>query len=132
MISLIPKPGGSGFRPIAMSNCFLKIMEKVMNNRLTWWCEKNHVFPQKFLGFRINRSCNDNIAILVTDINSGFLRKKFMSAVFLDIEGAYDNVVPSILIQELIELNVPYEIVMFIKNLIEYRELFVEYQGSLI
>lgn len=132
IVSLIPKPGGIGYRPIAMSNGFLKILEKIINNRLTWWSEKERILPQNFLGFRTNKSCNDNIGLLVTDINSGYLRNKYISVLFLDIAGAYDNVVPSILINDLIELDIPYNIVCLIKNLMQYRKLHVEFKGSMI
>lgn len=84
VVCLIPKPGSLGFRPIAMANCIFKIMEKMINNRLMCWSETKHILPKLFFCYRKNKSCNDNISILTTDINSGFLRNKYTSAIFLD------------------------------------------------
>lgn len=88
LVCLIPKPGGKGVRPIAISSSILKVLERIVNSRLQWWCENNFVIPPNFFGFRPGRSCLDNVAVLVTDINLTYVKKEFLVAAFIDIEGA--------------------------------------------
>jgi hypothetical protein len=44
-------------------------------------------------GFRKGKGTRDYLAILVTDINNSFEMKEQTVAAFLDISGAYDNVI---------------------------------------
>jgi len=44
LIVLIPKPDGSSFRSISLLLCFLKIMEKMIHNRIQWHIE-SHIIP---------------------------------------------------------------------------------------
>jgi len=49
---------------------------------------------------------------------------------FLDIKGAFDNVIPNILIQELENIGVPVRIRMFVYNLISERSLHFVVEGE--
>lgn len=42
-------------------------------------------------------------------------------AMFIDIEGAYDNVIPSILIQDMLDMGIPFKTAMFVKEVIWSR-----------
>lgn len=44
-------------------------------------------------------------------------------AMFIDVQGAYDNVLWDILIQKLIDLNIPRTYIIFIYNLVSNREV---------
>lgn len=85
--------------------------------------------PPDFLGFRSSRSCLDNVSVLVTDINVTYVKKEYLVAAFIDIEGAYDNVVPSILIRDLLDSGIPYKFVMLIKEIIWKRKLTCRFNG---
>jgi len=51
-------------------------------------------------------------------------------AAFLDIKGAFDNVIPNILIQDLEDIGVPACVRMFIYNLISSRSLHFVVEGN--
>lgn len=123
LVFLIPKNSPNKYRPISLTSCCLKLMEKLILSRLDWWVEKNHILPNNQYGFRKAKSCQDNIGILTTEIYNGFISRHATACVFLDIAGAFDNVIPSILIGDLVELNLPPKLCLFIYNLIHYREL---------
>lgn len=95
----------------------------MVKNRLYRWLENKDILPNNQYGFRNNRSCSDNLAILISDINLGWYNNKDTCAVFLDIKGAFDNVICDILIKKLIKIKVPTPIVRFIANLISRREV---------
>jgi len=103
---LIPKPNNAGVRPISLLPCFLKIMERLVYSRLQWFIESRHILPDVQLGFRPDRSCIDNLVILSSDVHKGFINNSSTIAIFLDIKGAFDNVIPNILIKELGKIGI--------------------------
>jgi len=119
----LPKIDGKGVRPIALLSCFLKILERMIYRRLQWAVESYFIFPEFQYGFRSSRSCTDNLVILTARIHS-FLCEAFTAAVFLDIASAFDNVIPSILIQDLRDIGFPAQICKFIKNLLTERHIY--------
>lgn len=117
LVMFIPKSNSDNVRPISLASCILKIMERLIKERVEWWCERNGVLSKTQFGFRKGYSCMKNLSAKVTDIHKSFYKKNEMSAVFLDIKGAYDNVLPEVLISDMIELCLPKKIISFVKNL---------------
>ena len=65
---------------------------KILNNRLVQCLDKEGALHERQAGFRINRSCRDNVYTL-NEIVQGRLREnKKTYAFFLDIQKAYDSV----------------------------------------
>ena len=57
----IPKPGADphlpkGYRPIALLNTMSKLMESIINDRLMFFIEQNHLLSDAQQGFRATRS----------------------------------------------------------------------------
>jgi len=53
----IPKPGKNAsdptnYRPIALTSCVCKVMERMVNNRLVWYLERNKIITATQSGFR--------------------------------------------------------------------------------
>jgi len=96
------------------------------------YIESLHIFPDTQLGFRPARSCIDSLVILTSDIHKGFINNSPTIRPFLDIKGAFDNVVPNILIQDLINIGIPARIRMFILNLICEKQLHFVIDGNLV
>lgn len=126
-VFFIPKKDSNKFRPISLAQCSLKLMERLINNRLYWWIEKNKILPNSQFGFRQERSCIDNLAILNAEITNNWLMGQDTCAVFLDIQSAYDDVLWDILVKKLFSLNISQPFIQFIYNLISRREVSFEY-----
>lgn len=102
LIVPISKPGKPGeFRPISLSSCILKTLERIIKSRLEWWCESRDFFSPFQFGFRRGVGTTDCLAHLVTDIQNTFSDNEFLGALFLDISSAYENVNLHILIDKL-------------------------------
>lgn len=56
-IILIPKDKLGKFRPIALSQCLLKLLESILNKRILFFCEKKHIFSRFQSGFRRGKAC---------------------------------------------------------------------------
>lgn len=131
IVIFIPKPNNNGVRPISLTSCVLKTMEKCLYNRLRWFIESNFIIPDIQFGFRSYKSCIDNLVILTNFIHSAFLKNQYAVGIFLDIKGAFDNVIPSILIRDLEDIGIPALLRKFFENLIHTRYNYFVKNGSL-
>lgn len=91
----IRKPGKdpssvSSYRPIALTSCLCKLLERMVNSRLMWFLEKNCLLSETQSGFRKSRSTAEPLVRLETAIRQTFLLSEYLVAVFLDFEKAYD------------------------------------------
>ena len=92
----IPKPGKdhsnpTNYRPIALTSCTCKVLEKMINVRLMWHLEKNRLLSDEQCGFRKGRSTVDHLVRFDTYIREAFARRQHVVAVFFDLEKAYDT-----------------------------------------
>ncbi len=60
----IPKPmkdhsNPKNYRPIAISSCLGRVLEKILANRLQHYCIDNKIFNNFQCGFQLNRCCDD-------------------------------------------------------------------------
>ena len=123
LILLIPKSNPGKVRPIALASCLLKCLENILIFRLSYYIEHNSLLSPIQFGFRKRRSCLDCLSILISEVYTAFMKNKFAVVVPLDIKGAFDNVNPNILLEDLSILNFPFKIRMFIFNLLTNRNV---------
>ena len=92
-IVAIPKPGKdssdpNNYRPIALTSCLCKTMERVMNNRLLWVLESKGLLASEQCGFRKNRSTADHLVRFDSYIRNAFAKKEHVLAIFFDLDPA--------------------------------------------
>ena len=92
----IPKPGKdrtdpNNYRPIALTSCLCKIMERMINHRLTWFLQDNNIITKYQCGFQKGKSTTDHLVRLETYIRQGFVKNQHTVGVFFDLEKAYDT-----------------------------------------
>ena len=86
----IPKYGKdpaepNNYRPIALTSCLCKTLERMINKRLTWVLESNNHISRFQSGFRSDRSTTDNLVSLETFIRDAFIKKEHVVAVLFFI-----------------------------------------------
>jgi len=66
-------------------------MERMINNRLVWYLERNKLITPTQSGFRKGRSTTDQLVRSETLTREGFIQKQHVTAIFFDLEKAYDT-----------------------------------------
>ena len=83
----IPKPGKdpknpSNYRPISLTSCLCKTMERMINTRLVWFLEKNNILTKYQSGFRKGRTATDQLIRLESFIQDSLSKGNHVVSVF--------------------------------------------------
>ena len=103
-----------------------KLLERMVNARLVWFLEKNEKLSPHQYGFRPGKNTTDPIAALTTDILNGFNDSKTTTAVFFDLEKAFDTVNRYTIITNLTMMGIHGKMLKFIHNYLEDRYIKVK------
>ncbi|GBN29027.1 putative RNA-directed DNA polymerase from transposon X-element [Araneus ventricosus] len=122
----IPKPGKdkqypNNYRPIALTSCLSKLLERMVSARLMHALERSKWFVPSQSGFRRRRNTIDNLLKLETAIREAFVRKKHLVSIFFDIEKAYDRTWRYGILKDLSDIGLKGNLPLFIKNFLQTR-----------
>ena len=120
----------SNYRPIALTSCMCKIMEKMVNVRLVWVLERKGLINPSQCGFRRMRSCTDILMRLEASICEAFISKKHHISIFFDLEKAYDTTWRFGILRTLHELGFRGELPLFIQSFLANRTFKVKVGNS--
>ena len=121
----------SSYRPIALTCCLCKLLEKMINNRLMWYLEYNHHLSPSQFGYRKLRSTLDPLTLLDTDIGKAFAENKYVTAIFFDLEKAYDTTWRYHILKQLHVAGLRGHLPISIKNFLTNRSFKVSVNGVL-
>ena len=132
----IPKPGKdheepSNYRPIALTSCLCKTLERMINKRLVWYLESNDLISPIQSGFRSGRSTNDHLIRLETFIRDAFVNREHVVSVFFDLEKAYDTTWRYGILKDLHDLGLRGRLPVFIRSFLEDRTMQVRVGSTL-
>jgi hypothetical protein len=135
VVSMLHKNGQdeksvSSYRPISMTSCLARLFERMILSRLLSHIKNNNILIKNQSGFRKARQTKDNILYLIQMAQEGFNKGEKTTAIFFDVQAAFDKVWHSGLIYKLFLLRVPFYIIMIIKDFLTGRTFVVKIEGK--
>ena len=132
----IPKPGKdhsdpNNYRPISLTSCVCKTLERMINDRLVWFLENNNILTDIQCGFRKRKSTIDHLVRLETFIRDAFLNKQEVVSIFFDLEKAYDTTWKYGILKDLHEAGLRGRMPAFITKFLENRNFRVRLGSTL-
>ena len=91
----------SNYRPVSLLSQFSKILEKLFNNRLMKFIDKNNVLFEGQYGFRQNHSTELAVIEMTEKITKSLDEKHYSVGIFVDLKKAFDTINHNILIEKL-------------------------------
>ena len=125
----------NNYRPISLTNTIVKVIEKLIKNRLVFYLESNNLIIENQSGFRSNKRTIDNLFYFKQKCLEAFSLKrkrnvnKVVGIVF-DIEKAFDKVWHDGLLYKMHQIRIPKKIAMWIKNFLKNRTFYVNVNGK--
>ena len=122
----------SSYRPISLTSCVVKLLERMLCARLYYLAETNGWICSTQAGFRKNQSTEDQVIRITQGISDGFQSKPAKRTVLamLDYSKAYDKVWRQELIHTLLDKEVPNRIIRWIRAFLTERTAQVLYNGA--
>ncbi|GFS17627.1 RNA-directed DNA polymerase from mobile element jockey [Elysia marginata] len=124
-----PKNKGNSYRPISLTSCMCKLMERMINKRLVWHLEKHNILMDEQAGFRQFQSTEDQVAYIAQTIEDGYQRQQHTVTVWVGMEKAFDRVWKKGLILQLMQAGVSHNMLKWIQNYLSQRTGRVNLQG---
>ncbi|GFV94697.1 probable RNA-directed DNA polymerase from transposon X-element [Trichonephila clavipes] len=118
------------YRPIALTSCFCKTFERMINTCLVSVLEKEKcIFPLQS-GFRKGQSTLDNLIFLESQIRDAFVRRSHLVYLFFEIEKAYDRTWRYGILRTMYDFGLRRNLPIFIFNFLAVRYFYVRIGNS--
>ena len=114
------------YRPISVPNTLGKLFESLILKRLQWLSKKYRWISENQHGFTENRGTDTAAHVLVHYIETGFAKKAFTGAVFLDIASAFDAAWHPAIVKALINKSGPNYLTRIIDNFLKDRTVILK------
>jgi len=119
----------SSYRPISLLPVLSKVFEKVLFNRIEPTLKQKNKIPPHQVGFRKQHSTAEQVHRVTNKITDDFGKKKFCSAVYLDIVKAFDKVWHKELLHKLRNI-LPYNLYTILQSYITDRYFYIKYDNE--
>ena len=118
----IPKPGTMKFRPISLTSCFCKVMERILLTRLLYRLQ-DRLSPRLF-GFLPQRSTHHGLV----DLYSRLSRDSVVA--FVDLKSAFDVANRDIILDQLADFGIKGNLLRWIRAYLSNRTSRVFFSGA--
>ena len=125
------KQEASSYRPIALTSCICKTVERMINERLTHFLESKGLLSKYQAGYRARRGCVDQLVRLENFIKDAFLYDDHVVGVFFDLSKAYDTTWKYGILKDLHAMGIRGNLAFFIQNFLSDRTFYILLNGKI-
>lgn len=119
---IVPVPKGNGdFRPISLTSCMCKMMERLILNRLMYVIGDQ--LSHNLYGFLKEKSTSDCIIKVLSNSDA-------KCRVFVDLKGAFDRANADVILEELVSKGVKGKLLKWLDSYLSDRKAKAWFQGS--
>ncbi|KAE8216880.1 hypothetical protein CF319_g8889 [Tilletia indica] len=120
------------YRLIALQQCLGKVLERVLSRRLTYIASVLNLVPSEQYGAMPGKSAVDAAVALHHDVECAWNQatQRTLAMLNFDIQGAYDSVLPGLLVLRLHALGLPHALIRFVWSFLVERKVVVRLDGS--
>ena len=118
------------YRPVSLFMTILKVLEKIMYNRMYGFLSHNNVFFDSQYGFRSKRSCEHAIMEMVAHVLQAKNEGKHSVGVSLDLSKAFDTLDHPVLIAKLERYGIRGNMLDWFKSYLSGRSLVAKITNS--
>ena len=111
------------YRVISLLNCMGKLLEKVVAEELSLFCETHLKLHKGQMGARKNRCAIDATAIMIENVHESWDEGKVAGALFMDVKGAFDYVSRVKLAQRMRELKLDNDLIGWTQSFLTDRKV---------
>ena len=126
-----PADQPQSYRPISLLSCIGKLGERMINKRLYWWLESSGLISQDQAGFRAKSRTEDQLFRLTQKVIDGFQKKQHTTAVFVDLQQAYDRIWRTGLLLKMQNMGIKGKIYTWIKSFLSDRLIQTKFNSAL-
>ena len=115
------------YRPISVLPCLSKILERLIQDRLTEFLTQHQIISETQHGFQKQKSTTSAILSLTDNILDSFDKNQFTIALFLDLSKAFETVNHNILLSKLEHYGIRENSLKWFRSYLENRKQLVKY-----
>ena len=116
-----PSDQPDSYRPIQLTSCFSKIMERMVARRLSWYLEQTGILSNLQCAFRKGRNTTDHLLRLESEVRRGYFYNKYTLAVFLDLKNAYNLTSKVALLTKMYNMGFRGRLMHFVRSYLDGR-----------
>ena len=116
----------SSYRPISLLPNLSKVFESILKDKINNHISSNKLIPDEQYGFRRHLSTTHAISAVTTNVYSHLLRNKFVGAVLIDLEKAFDSVWLEGLLFKLCQKKFPEYLILIIWDMVEGKNFYIK------
>jgi len=117
------------YRPVCLTSCLGKWLERVIARRIRWVLEKNGWLAECQAGFREGRGVDDQLLRLTQSIYDGFQEREKTGLMLFDLSRAYDKVWRDGLLWKLCGTGISASLIRWLQVWLSNRRAWVKVGG---
>lgn len=119
------------YRPIALLSTIGKLLSAIVADDMSRLIEEHELLPETHFGGRPCRTTTDALHYIVNRVKSAWHKRRVVSILFLDVEGAFPNATTAKILHNMKKRRMPPQYVKLVENLLKNRRTKLKFDDFL-